>query len=100
MDPHPDSPWSQAFPRRRGTPLLLTNHGKEAAEDLRITAWDVADLLEGSQDCAVSRRQRGIEERCVPWKSGKLRIVVARSASGWLDSPEAWIVINIKPLPR
>lgn len=87
-------------PRWRGLPIVPTWHAQEAADALDIDILGIADLPERSETCPDSRRARGKEDRCVPWKGRHLRIVVKSARFGWFPETDVWVVTNIKVFVR
>ncbi len=86
------------FPAWEGLPLIPTYHAVDHLYSLRMDLWDLAALLEAGEDCEQSKRRAGMRERCGGWRGHRLRVVLCRERSGWVDNEEAWIVIAVKPV--
>lgn len=73
-------------PDYRSIPIrAITESATREAEEIGLNLEDISNLLNGSYNCAESKRQKGIEERCVRKDNKILKIVIElrRSKSGF-----------------
>lgn len=78
----------------RKLPLVLTDHAYEKSNDLRMSIWDIKQILEYSRDCLESKREKDKLERCSTWRGNNIKFVLKKAYSGWTESI-SWIVITI-----
>ena len=78
----------------RNLPVILTDPACEKSSEIRMSIWDLIQILEYSTNCLKNRRKEDKLERCSTWRGHNIKIVLKKAYSGWTDSI-SWIVITI-----
>ena len=78
----------------KNMPIVLTDHAYEKAFKINLSMWDIVQILEYSDDCMDSKREKGVFERCTKWAGNDIKIVFKKSFSLWLNC-QSWFIITI-----
>jgi len=84
-------------PEFEGKRLVATRSAYRELEDLGLSLYDAAQVLDCGWNCSTSRRAEGKVERCLSWGEKVLRAV---AAEGWYFPPlgereEVWWLIHV-----
>lgn len=77
----------------RGFPIILTDHAYDKMYNIRLSMWDLIQILDYSDDCLKGQR-KDIFERCTKWRKKEIKIVFKKEYSKWTNSL-SWIIITV-----
>lgn len=77
----------------RGFPIILTDHAYDKMSNIRLSMWDLIQILDYSEDCLEDKR-RDVFERCTKWRKKEIKVVFKKEYSKWAESL-GWIIITV-----
>jgi hypothetical protein len=83
------------YPGWKGLPIIPSDATMRELFDSKMDLLDVKEILELGYDCAESKREEGIIERCLDKKGKIIKVVVAKGYNYSLKT-DCWVVVHAK----